>query len=140
MEKVFKSKGWKTWEQVLMVVCVILCAVAVWYTKNYFLIISFTFPLLIGYNQFFLKYVVKENGELWVSGMCGISLNKSVGIYRVLYYPKTKGWNNRNRRMVIFYKSGLRQGSFPINPADPEGLMAVLKERNPGLNIERFSI
>lgn len=86
-----------------------------------------------------MKYVVKENGDLWVKSL-GSTQQRAIGIYRVVYNPQVRGWDWRRRQMVIYYKNGLKQGFFSILPVDSEGLIAVLEERNPGMEIQHFDM
>lgn len=61
---------------------------------------------------------------------------KAAGIYRILYDPNAKGWNWRTRKMIITYKKGF----FPVTPENPEELLALLKEKNPDVEIVNFEI
>ena len=140
MEKVFKAKGFNLWVQIGMTVLILSCCIVTWIFKNPYLIISIMFPIYIFINQYATKYVVKENGDLWVKDIFGCTQQKAIGVYRILYDPNAKGWNWRRRQMIISYKSGLKRGFFPVLPEDPEGLMAVLKERNPHIDIQYFDM
>uniref|UniRef100_UPI0005C86FC7 hypothetical protein n=1 Tax=Bacteroides intestinalis TaxID=329854 RepID=UPI0005C86FC7 len=90
-------------------------------------------PFLISNYQ--RKYIIKENGDLWVKTVFGVS-QKAIGVNCIFYNPSAKGWQWRVRQMVVRYQNGLKKGFFPITPADPEGLIAALKEKNPGLELQ----
>lgn len=138
MEKVFKSKGNTTFEKVALSLCllmfVILVIVGLWGG-----VIGGFIPLVFVIDNYTKKYIVKENGELWVRSIFGWG-QKAVGARCVLYDPHAKGWSWRYRYMIISYKSDLKQGRFPILPADAQGLIAALKEKNPEMEIKYVNI
>lgn len=138
MEKIFKSKGFTTTEKWLLVVALILC-VGITLLKDISVLGAYIIGIVIAIDDYTKKYIVKENGDLWVKSMFGTG-QKAVGINRILYDPNAKGWHWRTRQMIIKYEKGQHRGFFPITPADPEGLIAVLKERNPGVELNFFEI
>lgn len=139
MEKEFKAKGWNLWTQMGLFASLLLVGLIVWMENNPFLLIITLSPLLTFFYQRSMKYVVKENGDLWVKSL-GSTQQRAIGIYRVVYNPQVRGWDWRRRQMVIYYKNGLKQGFFSILPVDSEGLIAVLEERNPGMEIQHFDM
>lgn len=134
MEKIFKSKGNTKLEGWLLIVAAV-CFSIVAVLGNAFVFIALLGPLAIYLDQSTRKYIVKENGDLWVKTLFGVS-QKAVGVNRILYNPSAKGWQWRTRQMIISYQNGQKKGFFPITPVDPEGLIAALKERNPGLELQ----
>lgn len=138
MEKIFKSKGFTKTEKCLLVVALMMC-VGLVFLADVSVIAGFIIGIVIVVDDYTKKYIVKENGDLWVKSLFGIS-QKAVGINRILYDPNARGWHWRTRQMIIRYEKGLHRGFFPITPADPEGLIAVLKERNPGVELNFFEI
>lgn len=140
MEKVFKVKGFNLWAQISLTLFILLCLVIAWIYKSPYLVLSILYPVYSFINQNTARYIVKENGDLWVKDFLGFTQHKAIGIYRVLYDRNAKGWNWRQRQMIISYESGLRRGSFPVLPEDPEGLMAVLEERNPNIDMRYFTM
>lgn len=135
MEKIFKVKGFYLWERISVTMFVLFFGVCAWVDKNPYLFIPMVGPMLIFIYQQPIKYVIKENGDLWVKGLFGSSQQKAVGIYRIWYNPTAKGWNYRRRQLIIYYKSGRKQGFFSVFPENAEELIATLKERNATLDI-----
>ena len=76
-------------------------------------------PFLISNYQ--RKYIIKENGDLWVKTVFGVS-QKAIGVNCILYNPSAKGWQWRVRQMVVRYQNGLKKGTFfpVLLLADPE--------------------
>lgn len=134
MEKIFKSKGNTKLEGWLLIVAAV-CFAIVAVLGSTFIFIALLGPLVIFLEQSTRKYIVKENGDLWVKSILGVS-QRAVGVNRILYNPSARGWQWRTRQMVVSYQNGLKKGFFPVTPADPEGLIAVLKEKNPGLELQ----
>lgn len=138
MEMIFKSKGFTTTEKWLLVVVFMMC-VGIMFLKDISALGGAIVGIVMTIDYCTKKYIVKENGDLWVKTMFGIS-QKAVGINHILYDPSAKGWRWRTRQMIIRYEKGQHRGFFPITPADPERLIAVLKERNPGVELKHFEI
>lgn len=138
MEKIFRSKGFTKTDRWLLLAALLLC-VGLMFVQDITALGGFVAGIIIAIDDYTKKYIVKENGDLWVKNFFGVS-QKAVGINRILYDPNAKGWRWRTRQMIIRYEQGLHKGFFPITPADPEGLIAVLKERNPGMELNYFEI
>lgn len=70
-----------------------------------------------------------------ISAFCGIIVAIPY-IFSDHYNPSAKGWQWRTCRRVVRYRNGLKKRFFPITPADPEGLIAALKEKSPALELQ----
>ena len=135
MEKIFKSKGMTTVEKWgIFVILVFICATYLFVKEvSTFCGLIVAIPFIV--SNYKRKYIVKENGDLWVKTLFGVA-QRATGVNRILYNPSAKGWQWRTCQMVVRYQNGLKKGFFPITPADPEGLIAALKEKNPELELQ----
>lgn len=135
MEKIFKSKGMTTAERWgVFIVLAIICVVFL-FTKEVSALCGFVAGIPFLLSNYKRKYIVKENGDLWVKTMFGVP-QKATGVTSIHYNPSAKGWQWRTRQMMVRYQNGLKKGFFTITPVDPEGLIAALKEKNPGLELQ----
>lgn len=107
MEKIFKSKSSTKREKSLFAISVAsLTVIAV--LNGPFAFIALIGPIVVFLSQATQKYIVKENGDLWVKNVLGTP-KKATGIYHVLYDPKAKGWRWRTRQMIVGYQKGLKK-------------------------------
>ncbi|EKU91061.1 hypothetical protein [Bacteroides oleiciplenus] len=135
MEKIFKSKGMTTVEKWgTLCILITICGIYL-FVKEVSALCGFFVAIPYIFSSYKRKYIVKENGDLWAKTMFGV-VQKATGVTSIHYNPSTKGWQWRTRQMVVRYQNGLKKGFFPITPADPEGLIAALKEKNPGLELQ----
>lgn len=135
MEKIFKSKGMTTvekWGTLCMLITI--CGIYL-FVKEVSALCGFFVAIPYIFSSYKRKYIVKENGDLWAKTMFGV-VQKATGVTSIHYNPSAKGWQWRTCQMVVKYQNGLKKGFFPITPADPEGLIAALKEKNPGLELQ----
>lgn len=135
MEKIFKSKGMTTvekWGTLCMLITI--CGIYL-FVKEVSALCGFFVAIPYIFSSYKRKYIVKENGDLWAKTVFGV-VQKATGVTSIHYNPSAKGWQWRTRQMVVRYQNGLKKGFFPITPADPEGLIAALKEKNPELELQ----
>lgn len=135
MEKIFKSKGMTNVEK-WGVLCIFVAIFAIYlYVKEISALCGLVVAIPYIFSNYKRQYIVKENGDLWIKTLFGV-VQKATGVTSIHYNPSAKGWQWRVRQMVVRYQNGLKKGFFPITPADPEGLIAALKEKNPGLELQ----
>lgn len=135
MEKVFKSKGMTNVEKWGGLCIFVAIFVVYLYVKEISAFCGVIVAIPYIFSNYKRQYIVKENGDLWIKTLFGV-VQKAIGVTSIHYDPSAKGWQWRTRQMVVRYQNGLKKGFFPITPADPEGLIAALKEKNSGLELQ----
>ncbi|MCI1648639.1 MAG: hypothetical protein LKI39_14570 [Bacteroides sp.] len=134
MEDVFKTKGFTSWDGCIIIAIVVILLIFAFLKSCSVLIVAFP-SLFLSINEYSKKYIVKDNGDLWVRSMLGVR-QKATGIYRILYDPNAKGWNWRTRQMIITHKKGF----FSITPDNPKELLALLRKKIPDIEIINVEI